>query len=631
MAFSNPVAPDVRTHLQILATTDLHVNLTGYNYYADRADVSVGLTRTASLIRTARAEAAQRGALSLLFDNGDAFQGTPMGDLATEAPDKPHPLMRAFDYLGYDAIGLGNHDFNFGLDALGAVLAQALCPVVCSNLRRLDPRLLSQILPYAVLERTVPLGDQQMPLRIGVLSFLPPQTVIWDAHLLAGRIEVDDIVSAARHWLPQLQHQGCDVVVALAHSGLSCGPAHSGMENAVLPLAALDGIHAIIAGHTHLHLPSPNHAGLDADSAETGAVCGTPVVMPGASGSHLGQIDLDIRTGPDGRWGVTGFDCRLRAISGRSATGEITPNVPEDSGLRDLLAHDHAATRARMDQPIGRASQAMHSYFSFIAADRSLAIVAAAQAAALRPALVDTSGDGLPLLSAVAPGKYGGRSGPLSYTDVPAGRIALRHVADLYVFPNELRAVIISGQQVLDWLEMSASLFHQIAPDSHDQDLVNAQFPGHNFDVLHGLTWQIDLSVPPRFYPDGTRRPGDHRRICAPCHNGKPVRGDQQFVVALNSYRASGGGGFAALKGACHLSIAPKKNRDILQDYLAGRLACDPLASAPPPWGFVAMPGTSVSVSTGPGAMEHLGDLTGRGVRVGDRDGDGFLRLILPL
>lgn len=631
MALSPSVKSGMRAHLQILATSDLHMHLMGYDYYGDQADSSVGLTHTAILIRTARAQAAERGALTLLFDNGDALQGAPMGDLATEASDRPHPLMRAFDHLGYDAIGLGNHDFNFGLETLGAVLAQASCPVVCSNLRRIDPDVVPQIVPYVVLDRSVQLDGRQVPLRIGVLSFLPPQTVIWDAHLLQGRIAVDDIVASAQHWLPRLQRDGCDVVVALAHSGLSGGPACTGMENAVLPLAALGGIDAIIAGHTHLHLPSPSHIGLDPDSAETGAVHGTPVAMPGTAGSHLGLIGLDLQANPQGRWRVVGFDCALRAIPGCPKAGGAAPPVPEDQTLCDLLAADHAATRVRMGQPVGQSAQALHSYFALFAPDRSLAVVAAAQAAALRLALVGTEAAGLPMLSATAPGKYGARSGPLNYTDVPAGRISERHVIDLYVFPNELCAVVISGQQVLDWLEMSASQFHQIDPGSCGQALINVKFPGHNFDVLHGLTWQIDLSVPARFYPEGTQRKGDNHRISDLCHDGQPVRGDQRFVVALNNYRANGGGGFAALKGAAPLPIIPVKITDILRDYLAGRLPPDPLADASPPWGFVAMPGTSVSALTGPGAVAHLDDLQGRDVQVCGPDADGFLRLAIPL
>ena len=83
-----------------MATTDLHMHLTSFDYCAGLPDPSVGLTRTASLIRAARAEAQASGALSLLFDNGDALIGTPLGE--TTAP--VHPMMRAARVLGYDAL-----------------------------------------------------------------------------------------------------------------------------------------------------------------------------------------------------------------------------------------------------------------------------------------------------------------------------------------------------------------------------------------------------------------------------------------------------------------------------------------------------------------------------------------------
>ena len=178
---------------------------------------------------------------------------------------------------------------------------------------------------------------------------------------------------------------------------------------------------------------------------------------------------------------------------------------------------------------------------------------------------------------------------------------------------------------------LSASLFHQITPGRQGLALVNAAFPGHNFDVLHGLTCQIDLSTPPRFYPDGTQRPGGNRRIRNACHDGQPMAEGQRFVVALNSYRASGGGGFAALKDARHLPIESQKISGILRAYLAGHLPCDPLATASPPWAFAPMPGTTVSVLTGPGAVSYLSDLKDRNVRVCGTDADGFLRLEVGL
>jgi len=631
MTPSHDIPAGTRAKLRLLATSDLHMHLTGFDYYADRRDVSIGLTRTAGLIHTARKEAAKSNTLSLLFDNGDSLQGTPLDDLTAHSPDQTHPLMQAFKYLDYDAIGLGNHDFNFGLATLQAILSKASCPVLSSNLRQSNGRGLPGIAPFAILDRMVRAGGIDHPVRIGVLSFLPPQTVQWDAHLLQGRIEVDDIVRSARRWITHMQEAGCDVVVALAHSGLDDTPVHAGMENAVLPLAALDGIDAVIAGHTHLHLPGTDHAGLTNVDAQTGDVYGKPVVMPGTAGSHLGVIDLRLAASSSGRWAVVGFDCALRPISVRNSNGAPVSTTDEDHGLCALLAPEHAAIRSRMHRPVGHTNRPLHSYFSFIAKDRALAVVAAAQAAALRPVLAGTAAAGLPLLSAAAPSKFGSRSGPLYYTDVPAGKVSLRHVADLHVFPNELRAVIVTGRQVFDWLEMSAALFNQITPGSAGAPLTNPAVPGHDFDVLHGLTWQIDLTAPARIQPDNGAPHTLERRIRDVRFGDAPVSPDQRFVVALNSYRASGGGNFAALANAETVPVPPMYIRDVICDYLSGSLPLDPVSDTLPSWRFKPMPGTSVTVLTGPGATTYLDELEGRDISVSGPGADGFLRLALPL
>jgi 2',3'-cyclic-nucleotide 2'-phosphodiesterase / 3'-nucleotidase len=622
------IPPGAQARLRLLATTDLHMHLTAYDYYADRADISVGLVRTAGLIHTARNEAEQSGALTLLFDNGDSLQGTPMGDLAVQSPDQPHPLMQAFDHLRYDALGLGNHDFNFGLDPLLAALRYAPCPVVCSNLRTRDGQALPGIVPSAVLDRHVHTQGGDQPVRIGILSVLPPQTVKWDEHLLHENIAVDDMTTAARHWITHLKQAGCDVVVALAHSGLDDTPEQKGMENAVVPLAALAGLDAVIAGHTHLLLPGPAHTGLEHVNAGTGDVRGKPVVMAGTAGSHLGVIDLSLKANSQGRWRVAGFDCALRPISLRDTNGALVSTTEQDRQLSALLAPAHAATRSLMHQPVGHTDQPLHSYFTFFAPDRALALVAAAQAAALRAVLAGTDLGDLPLLSAAAPCKFGARSGPLSYTDVPAGNVSLRHAADLHVFPNELRAVIITGRQILDWLEQSASLFHQIAPGSQNTPLTDPMVPGHDFDVLHGLTWQIDLSCASRFGPEDAagRRIGDVR-----LSDGSPITPDQRFVVALNNFRAGGGGDFMTLRDAEPLAVPPMNIREIICDYLSGALEPDPLANCLPAWRFKPMPATSVTVQTGPGAAAYLDELAGRNVKVAGPGADGFLRLTLRL
>ncbi|MEC7257934.1 MAG: hypothetical protein VXW58_08950, partial [Pseudomonadota bacterium] len=357
-----------------------------------------------------------------------------------------------------------NHDFNFGLAALERALEQAPCPAVCSNMERLDDPPEPGFQPLAVLDRTLDLGGAAHAVKIGVLSFLPPQTVDWDAHLLAGAVRVDDIIDSARRRVDTLQQLGCDIIIALAHCGIGEIRAEDGMENALIPLAAITGIDALIAGHTHRRIPGPDHISVGPFDAKRGVIHGKPVVMPGAAGACLGLIDLTLAPdGPTG-WTVTSARAELRPIAERDDKGKLRVIAQEDPALRDVLVEDHRDTVAMMAQPVGHSGEAMHSYFTFFAPDRSLAVVAAAQAAALRPHLEGPTAADLPLLSAVAPGKFGARAGPDFFTAVPAGPLALRHLADLQIFPNDLTAVLVTGAQLIDWLEMSASLFQQIAP-----------------------------------------------------------------------------------------------------------------------------------------------------------------------
>ena len=625
------VPTGTKARLRLLATTDLHMNLLSYDYYADRPDPFVGVTRTATLIHAARAEAEADGRLVLLFDNGDAFQGSPMSDVAANAAEQSHPLMRAFSHLRYDAIGLGNHDFNFGLKPLTLALQQSPCPVLCSNMQRVHQRKASGFEPFAILDRLLRCGENEWPIRIGVLSFLPPQTVQWDAHHLSGQMQTSGIVETARRWLPDLQAAGCDLIIALAHTGLSNTPDHAELENAARPLAELDGIDAIISGHTHLRLPGPDHCGINHVDTRNGSVHGKPVVMAGKSGSHLGVIDMDLVADGQHKWKRDAFQCDLRPIALRTDTGEPVSVVPEDPALVALLSEDHAQTRALMMQPVGASPVPLHSYFSFFAPDRALALVAAAQAAAVRPHLAGTEAEALPLISATAPGKFGGRAGPNYYTDIPAGPLSYRHIADLHVFPNELRAAIVTGAQLLEWLEISARMFNQIEPGTNGKMLIDNTVPGHDFDVLHGLTYEIDLSAPTGDLANGDLHGRNSRRVVGVSHAGTPVEPDARFVVVMNSYRASAGDPFTLLSEVPMVKVPTVMLREVIGSYLSGQLPPDPLQDAPAPWRFAPMSNTRVTALTGPGARQHMAELDDRIVDIRRITPEGFLQLDIAI
>lgn len=611
--------------LRILATTDLHCNLLSYDYYADREDPGVGLSRLASLIVKARREAETLGGASLLVDNGDALQGSPIGE-ASLLLDRDalgdgvstHPLMSAFTALEYDAVGLGNHDFNYGLEALAGVLRDAPCAALCSNMYSVLP---DQDLPFdttTILERQIPGLPHAPRLRIGVLSVLPPQTMTWDAHMLGGRVQVQDMVQAATIQAAALKQAGCDLVLALAHTGVGGSEPVPDMENALRPIVATVDIDAVIGGHTHLVLPHPEHA------------FAKPVVMPGAHGSHLGQIDLHLTYGAEG-WRIETWRASAKPIARRDAWGRLTPLTPENANLCAVLEEAHKQTQLRMKEPVGETEIPLHSYFTFFGEDHGLALVARAQMAAARPMLEGTTIGELPLLSAVSPGKFGGRSGPESYTEIASGNLFMRNVADLQIFPNTLKVVTLSGSELRDWLEMSAGMFNQIVPGSFGAELVNLDRAGHNFDVIFGLNYEIDLSQPPRFSSSGVVINPGARRIKALRWNGREVLDAQHFAVVTNSYRISGGGNFKMVQAAEQVPLPTVKVRDVIRDYVAGHLPGETVHSHPYPFQLAPLGDTTVTAFTGPVARNYLDELPSGLAEDQGITPNGFLKLSLNI
>src|SRR5579859_8103906 len=444
--------------LRLLETSDLHMFIYDYDYYRDRPDATVGLAKTATLIDEARAQARN----SLLFDNGDIIQGNPLGDYlaAHDESGAVHPMFRAMNLLGYDAATLGNHEFNYGLPFLDHALKGAGFPFTCANLKRPDGT--AYLPPSLVLEREFTAEDgSRHKLRIGVIGFLPPQILIWDKSHLAGKVRTRDIVEAAEAHVPALRAKS-DLVVALCHSGISAAPRAGGDENAALYLAQVPGIDVIFTGHAHRVFPGPDYAGKPGIDAVRGTLNGVPAVMPGFWGSHLGLIDLELRQ-RGGGWRVTDFTVEARPIYRRDGS-KIMSLAAAEPRLLDAAAPEQKATLAAMTEPIARATAPLTSYFALVGEDPTVTLINRAQSWYVAPLLAGTRHAGLPLLSAAAPFKAGGMPGPENYTAIKAGPITLRDVADLYIYPNTVRAVRLTGAEVKEWLERSAALFNRIDP-----------------------------------------------------------------------------------------------------------------------------------------------------------------------
>ncbi|WP_026614137.1 bifunctional 2',3'-cyclic-nucleotide 2'-phosphodiesterase/3'-nucleotidase [Ensifer aridi] len=622
-----------QAHLRIMETTDLHVHVFPYDYYADKPNDTLGLARTASIIDEIRAEATN----TILVDNGDFLQGNPMGDyIAYKRGMKEgdmHPIIAAMNVLGYDCGTLGNHEFNYGLDFMFNVLHGANFPIVCANLTKgglaATPRQDALFLkPYVILDRKVRDGaGQEHPIRIGLIGFVPPQIMTWDAKNLEGKANARDIVKTAEAWVPQMREEGADIVIALSHSGIGQQAYAENLENASVPLAAIDGIDAIVTGHSHLDFPGPKFDGFAGVDNAKGLISRKPGVMGGFWGSHLGLIDLMLER-DGGEWRVIGSTSEARPIFRRDGK-KVIAEVGDKPEVLAAAQKDHDATLAYVRTPVGRTSAPLYSYFALVADDPSVQIVSQAQTWYIRDMLKDTEHKDLPVLSAAAPFKAGGRGGADYYTDVPAGDIAIKNVADLYLYPNTVQAVVITGEQVLNWLEMSAGIFNRIAPGSIDASLINGDFPSYNFDVIDGVTYQIDLSQPPKFDKDGNLVNPQANRIRDLQFAGKAIDPGQKFVVATNNYRAGGGGHFPEIAADKVVFVAPDTNRDVIVRYILDQGTINP--SADSNWKFAPLKDTSVLFDSSPKAREFLSQVKAVAIEDAGDGADGFARFRIKL
>jgi 2',3'-cyclic-nucleotide 2'-phosphodiesterase / 3'-nucleotidase len=438
---------------------------------------------------------------------------------------------------------------------------------------------------------------------VGVIGFVPPQIMQWDKANLEGKVIAKDIVETANKFVPEMKEAGADIIVAIPHSGIGSMTSEGMEENATYDLSKVEGINAILFGHSHGVFPSQSYEGIEGVDLTKGTINGVPSVMPGSWGDHLGLVDLELEF-KDGEWAVTGSQSSTRSILNEEGTAA----VEADQEILDAVKTEHEATIDWVRSAVGETTAPINSYFAQVKDDPSIQIVTNAQKWYVEKFIKGTEYNGIPVLSAGAPFKAGTRSNPDYYTDIPAGELAIKNVSDLYLYPNTLQAVLITGADVKEWLEMSAGQFNQIDPSiSEEQSLVNGDYRSYNFDVIDGVTYEIDVTEPVKYGTDGKIVNESANRIKNLMFDGKPIDPDQQFIVATNNYRASGGGHFPGIDGSNIIIKSPDENRNVIIDYIMEMGTINPEADGN--WTFAPVHGkANVVFASSVKAQNHIKD-----------------------
>ena len=564
--------------VRILATTDLHTNLVNYDYYQDKPVETLGLAKTAVLIEKAKKENPN----VLLVDNGDTIQGTPLGTYKAIVDPvekgEQHPMYAALQALGFEAGTLGNHEFNYGLDYLNRVIETAGLPIVNANV--LDPATGKFIYqPYKIIEKTF--TDTQGRLttvKIGVTGIVPPQILNWDKANLEGKVVVRDSVEAIRDIIPEMRKAGADITLVLSHSGIGDDKYEKGEENEGYQIASLPGVDAVVTGHSHAEFPSGNGTGFyekyPGVDGVNGKINGTPVTMAGKYGDHLGVIDLKLNY-TDGKWKVTDSKGSIRKVDTKS-------NVA-DQRVVDIAKESHQGTINYVRQQVGTTTAPITSYFALVKDDPSVQIVNNAQLWYAKQELAGTPEANLPILSAAAPFKAGTRGDATAYTDIPAGPIAIKNVADLYLYDNVTAILKVNGAQLKEWLEMSAGQFNTIDPNnSQPQNLVNTDYRTYNFDVIDGVTYEFDITQPNKYDREGKLANPNASRVRNLKYQGKEIDPNQEFIVVTNNYRSNGN--FPGVREASLNRLLNLENRQAIINYILAVKNINP--SADQNWHF---------------------------------------------
>jgi 2',3'-cyclic-nucleotide 2'-phosphodiesterase/3'-nucleotidase len=499
-----------RVHIIVLGTTDLHGNLFPVDYYTNKAD-NRGLSRISTLIKQFRRENQN----VLLIDSGDTIQGTPLEYYHNKKNNQPpDPMMLAMNALHYDAMTVGNHEYNFGLQVLEKARSEAEFPWLSANTYNKGTNQ-THYTPYIVKEVA--------GVRLGVLGLTTPGIPNWENAPNYAELEFREPVSEAKKWVPVLRRkERADVVIIAMHMGLEqdlrtgeINPGQVPNENRAIAIAKqVPGVDLIFMGHTHRDMPSL-------------VINGVQLIQANYWGRHLARVDLYLENAGR-RWRVFARAARTIAMDDRVA--------PDQELLKIGEPYDRE-TQAWLSRAIGQSAAELTAAEARF---RDTAILDLIQRVQLKVGKAQVS-----MAAVFNPDAH-----------IAKGPVTVRDIAGLYVYENTLVVLEVTGQQVKDALEHSAKYFRPYEPGKSAAELVDEKIPAYNFDIAEGVTYVLNIARP------------TGQRIENLQFQGKPLSPTQKLRLATNNYRVNGGGGYTMYKGAPVVYRSSEEIRELIIDWV---------------------------------------------------------------
>ena len=481
------LAEEGEKHVVILATSDMHANIWGYAYEDDAETTNNGMARLYTYIQQVRGEDPD----AFLVDAGDDIQGTILtDDIYNKTPEEPHPVMAAMNVMSYDAMTLGNHEFNWGISAMQQILGQAEFPVLAANILDQDGNYLTGA-GWTIVER----GG----VRLAVIGVCTPDIVIWDG----GKEGIDDLVclpasEGVKRAIEEIGDQA-DILMVCAHMGMEPEfDEDGGSDSARKILDENPEVDLLQAAHVHITV---NEVYKD-----------VPVGGVRNAGREICRFDLTL----DRDNQITASSVEIIDMDGVEPSEEIR-------GL-DLVKEAHEKTIRFIKGGTGDDGEEGAPMGTTTAGFQPENEIRGLPEGKLRDTAV------IDLINKIQMENAGTDVSACALfkdtSNLPAGNINYGNIFDIYKFDNTLYRVKMTGAELKAYMEWSAECYNQWKPGDINISF-DPEYPGYLYDMFSGVDYEINLSKP------------KGERIENVMFHGQPLSDDQILTLAVNNYRYS--------------------------------------------------------------------------------------------